>query len=91
MRLDEKITSVAFGRPKIESDKNVPRIRVCVLGLPAVGKTGKTNICLRSGLGFMPLKCPASSISTTQSFYFIANQIVIITWESHSCCSTCHQ
>ena len=40
MRLDEKITSVAFGRPKIESDKNVPRIRVCVLGLPSVGKTG---------------------------------------------------
>lgn len=42
MRLDEKITSVAFGRlTKIDSDKNVPRIRVCVLGLAAVGKTGK--------------------------------------------------
>jgi hypothetical protein len=41
MRLDEKISSVAFGRSsKIDSDKNVPRIRICVLGLVAVGKTG---------------------------------------------------
>ncbi|XP_057375348.1 ras-related and estrogen-regulated growth inhibitor-like protein isoform X1 [Daphnia carinata] len=40
MRLDEKISSVAFGRlTKIDADKNVPRIRVCVLGLAAVGKT----------------------------------------------------
>ena len=42
MRLDEKISSVAFGRStKFDSDKNVPRIRICVLGLVAVGKTGK--------------------------------------------------
>lgn len=41
MRLDEKISSVAFGRQKSESDKNVPRIRVCVLGASAVGKTGE--------------------------------------------------
>ncbi|XP_032778366.2 ras-like protein family member 11B isoform X2 [Daphnia magna] len=40
MRLDEKISSVAFGRlTKIDADKNVPRIRVCVLGSAAVGKT----------------------------------------------------
>ncbi|XP_046446447.1 ras-related and estrogen-regulated growth inhibitor-like protein isoform X2 [Daphnia pulex] len=40
MRLDEKITSVAFGRStKIDSDKNAPRIRICVLGFAAVGKT----------------------------------------------------
>lgn len=47
MRLDEKITSVAFGRStKIDSDKNAPRIRICVLGFAAVGKTGKFGLTL---------------------------------------------
>lgn len=57
MRLDEKISSVAFGRlTKIDADKNVPRIRVCVLGSAAVGKTGKFHCLARVRMTFIPIK-----------------------------------
>jgi len=48
MRLDEKISSsvTSFGRPKIDSAK-LPRIRICVLGSPKVGKTGKLRFKTR--------------------------------------------
>lgn len=69
MRLDEKISSVAFGRPKSESDKNVPRIRVCVLGSSAVGKTGEFSIPAHCNVaGRKPIDSSVARAASTMRF-----------------------
>ena len=76
MRLDEKISSVAFGRStKIDSDKNVPRIRICVLGFASVGKTGKIRLPLIRHLQGVSL-CFSSFFNkenTTQTLHPVSN------------------